>query len=253
MSTWISEPLARPHPGPALRRAALGLAALTAAGCMPAAGGFGLLPFGPRPAPAPEMVVADGVAVAGPEGYCVDPVGTRQRGGAAFVLFGACAALTGEGRLPARRAVLSAAVSPPGDGPAVAGDAAAMVAFFETAAGRALLSRSGEAAAVRLISSEMRDGVLYLRLTDSSPFEGATVAGDYWRALFDVGPHVISLSAIPLQNRPLGPEGTRALLESFVARTRAANAAAASAAADGVPEAAPSAPEMEQQGLDRPL
>jgi hypothetical protein len=125
----------------------------------------------------------------------------------------------------ARRALLSAAVSPPGDGPVVAADAAALVAFFEGEAGRALLSRSGDAAQVRLIDSELRDGVLFLRLADTSPFEGAEVSAEYWRAVFDVGAHVVSLAAIPLARRPLRPDGARALLESFVARTRAANAA----------------------------
>lgn len=223
MSTWTSDGPARRGARAALRRVAVGLAALAAAGCMPATGGPAFLSFAARPAPAPAVVVAGGVAIAGPEGYCVDPVGTRERAGGAFVLFGACAALTGEGRLPPRRALLSAAVSPPGDGPLVASDPAALVGFFESEAGRALLSRSGEAARVRLIRSEVRDGVLWLRLSDTSPFEGAEVAADYWRAVFDVGPHVVSLAAIPLARRPLAPEGARALLESFVARTRAAN------------------------------
>jgi len=241
MSTWTSE--RRPGPGPRPlpaaaspavarfpgRPAALALAVLCLGGCAEGVGPQGLaMAAAGSPAasaPAPAIRVARGaVAIAAPPGYCIDPAGTRDGRGGAFALLGSCAAMTGEGQPPPRRALLTVAVSPPGDGPAVADTLETLTGFFASETGRRLIARSGEAADVTLLSAHVRDSVLYLRLRDESAFDGAEVAAEYWRAVMDVGRHVLSLSAIPLATRPLRPEAALALLEEFATRTRAENA-----------------------------
>lgn len=232
MSTWTSEHRhggreGRPS-GARPRAAVLVLAVLALAGCgeeMRLAS-LGSALSGNAPAAAPALRVARGaVAIAGPAGYCVDPVSTRDGRNGAFVLLGSCAAMTGTGRPPTRQAVLTAAVSPPGDGPPVAESAELLASFFGSTVGRGMIARSGRPEDVTLLSAHAHDGVLYLRLRDESPFEGAAVAPDYWRAVLDAGRHVISLSAIPLAARPLRADATLALLEEFLARIRTENAA----------------------------
>lgn len=215
MSTWTS------------RRLPQGLAAtglLVLAGCFEGFGGFG---FGPAAGDAPELaeVTAAEIAVAGPRGYCIDPVGTRENETSAFVLLGSCAALNGSARAahPDRLAVLTATVSVGSDGPSVADTLAELAAFFETPQGRAGLSRSGAANSVTLLDSRSRDGVLYLRVADTSPFSGPPVADSYVRAIFDVGPHLVTLSVVPLADPALDGDAARALLDEFVRRVRREN------------------------------
>lgn len=216
MSTWTSErgrraTLARVVGG------LFGAMTLGLSGCMASE---------PSSGRTSQPVAQGAVVVAGPPGYCIDPVATRVRTTGGFVLLGACAALSEEGPAPARLAALTAAVSPAGEAPAVADTSQMLVAFLSTAPGRALLSRSGDGATVEVLDSRTRDGMLFLHLRDESPFDGAEVTADYWRALLDVGPHVVSLSVLPLADRPLSEDDARALLDSFIAATRKATAAA---------------------------
>ncbi|MBK5928043.1 hypothetical protein CCR87_12015 [Rhodobaculum claviforme] len=210
--------------------AAAGMAVLGLSGCM--AGGEDT-------APATKAVANGAVVIAGPAGYCVDPVATRERRSGAFVLLGACAALMGEGRPPPRRAVLTAAVSPAGEAPPVADSADMLAAYLATPPGRALLSRSETAATVTVLDSRVQDGVLFVHLRDTSPFDGAEVLAEYWRAILDIGPHAVSLSVLPLAERPLAATDARILLTRFIAATRAATAARSEAVQPGAgrPEA----------------
>jgi len=201
MSTWISD----------LRT--LGLAApLLLSACFDG--------FGAADAPEVMRVARDSVAIGGPRGYCVDPVGTRDNSRGAFVLMGSCAALNGTARAqhPDRLAVLTATVSTDPGGPRVADSLDDLAAAFATEAGRAMLSRSGDAATVEVIEVQPLRGILFLHLRDSSPFEGPAIAQDYWRAVLDVGDRMVMLSVIPLESPPLGSLAARAILESFLDR-----------------------------------
>jgi hypothetical protein len=220
MSTWIFEP-----------RRALLVAPLLLAACL---AGFGLS----RQAPEVARVAGDTVAIAGPAGYCVDPVGTRETSNGAFVLLGSCAALNGPGAPhPGRLAVLTASVAAQPGEPAVAELVDELAAVFTTEAGLAMLSRSGEADSVTLLETEPRDGVLYLRLRDTSGFDGPPVAEEYWRAILDAGGRMVMLSVIPLVEPQMSSEAAHGLLQAFVARVRRENAPAAPVAAEETREA----------------
>ena len=217
MSTWICDP-----------RLTLIAAAFLLAGCLE---GFGA---GAR---APETVrVAGGeVTIGGPDGYCIDPQGSSESEASSFVLLGSCAALREDpdGPHPDRLAVLTATVSKSAGGPRVADTLDDLAEVFASPAGRAMLSRSGDAESVTLLETQESDGVLLLRLQDESPHDGPEVAREYWRAVLDAGERMVMLSVIPLSSRPLSADAGRALLDAFLARVQGENAAAEEAPASG--------------------
>lgn len=198
MFTWTSRPLAA------------AFAPLLLAGCLD---GFGQ----GREAVEVVRVLDGGVAIGGPAGYCVDPVGMRDNADGAFVLLGSCAALSGDGaaRHPGHLAVLTASVTPRAGGPAVAEIAEEMAAHFASEAGRAMLSRSGRAETVTLRAVEAQEGALSLHVSDSSDFAGPEVAQDYLRAVFDLGDSIVMLSVVPLAAQPMEPQAVQALLDAF--------------------------------------
>lgn len=173
-----------------------------------------------------SMSVADGsVVVAGPPGFCVDQGASHTGAAGAFVLFGSCASISGnlEAGRPPIRAVLTAAVSAGAQGGSVAGSEAELTGFFRSVAGRQALSRSGDAATVKILSIAHVDGVMVIHARDSSPFPGQAVTPDYWRALFDLNGHIVTLSVIGVPQAPFTDASGLATLEQFVGYVRGAS------------------------------
>lgn len=212
MSTWTS-------------RAAALLLVLATSACVE-----GLAPAGSAPR---AITVAGGAVVAsGPAGYCVDRQASRDGDAGAFVLFGTCAALSGTPAAgqPASPVVLTASVTPGApDEAAFAASFPAMARFFASPPGRAALSRAGNADSVRLGPVTSRDGTLILSLTDSAVHPGQHVEPGYWRAVLALRGHLVTLSVMSLASRPLPAAEKRRILDAFIARMRAANAAPATA------------------------
>ena len=210
MSTWISS------------RAALAGAALLLAGCdvmdRVGTGGDGTVE---------SVDVAGGaVTIAGPRGYCVDPETTRD-GAAPVVVLGSCAALAGSSDAPRpdRGAVLTASVVQTGMQMPPIGDALDELAdFLASEPGRAALSRAGDAGSVEVLETAEREGVLFVRLSDVSAFDGPEIAPDYRRAIFELGGHIVTLSALSPAAHPLDDSGREVALEAFVRAVMAANA-----------------------------
>ncbi|MBC7157385.1 MAG: hypothetical protein H5U20_07705 [Rhodobacteraceae bacterium] len=206
MSTWTSS-------------AGILALALSVSGCVP----------GVTPAPAVRRLdVAGGaVTLAAPPGFCVDRTALRDRPTGAFVLFGSCAALAPgpfSGR-PSQPAVLAATVAPPrrpGEAP-IAGNEAAFAALVQTPAGRAALSRSGDAGSLAVHAVRTVPGAVLLDLEDRGAFDGPRVAPRYWRALIDAGDRLVTLSVLAPRAQPLAPEAGLGLLDAFIDRVHAAN------------------------------
>lgn len=206
MSTWTSKARA------ALALIPVLLSACVAGDILPAGGGVS------------RVAVSDGaVVIAGPPGYCIDREATRTGDGNAFVLLGSCAVLGG-GQAPAAQAVLTASVlaGAPTSQPLVAAFPE-MAAFFRSPAGRAALSRSGQAADVTVRQIETVKDVMVLRLSDTSTISGASVEPDYWRAVFSVRGRIVSLSVLAMKAQPMAAAGQRRVLDTFVARVRREN------------------------------
>ena len=210
MSTWISS------------RAGLAAAAALLAGCLD----------GLRGDSTTESIdVAGGaVTIAGPRGYCIDPEGT-QEGATPVVLRGSCAALSGarDAPRPDRAAVLSAAVIETGTRMPPIGDALDELAdFLASEPGRATLSRAGDADSVEVLDTGAREGVLFVRLSDTSSFDGPEIEPEYRRAIFEIGAHIVTLSVLSPAGRPLDDDARQVTLEAFVRSVLAASSDAGS-------------------------
>lgn len=202
-----------------LRRAGLAMLVLVLSGCLPQPGSLALL----GGAPVQAVRVSDnGVTVVGPDGYCVDPVSSRERAAGSFVILGSCATLNGTGAGPGKPAVLTALVSPPSDPPLVP-SVADLERFFRSDAGRAALAHDGAAASVTLLRIDARDPVLFLKLRDTSADRPADLSDRSWRAIFPLRGRLVALSVAGHDDLPVGDADMRRTLDRFVAALRAAN------------------------------
>lgn len=223
----------------------IGRAARVAAcllGCVIVPGCAGDIGFGGSvQAPSEVAVTADRIIVTGPEGYCVDPTATRDRGDTGFVLLGNCAAIANSGRAlqPAIPAVLTAAVSAPSDGGNLADSLDELDSFFRSEDGLRLISRSGDPATVTVLDTAMEGDVFFLHATDTSVGAIDGVHSDYWRAYLDVGRRIATLSVIALEDRALTREESLATLRDFVLAVQAANLVEPDAPVAQVPPPAP--------------
>jgi hypothetical protein len=205
-----------------LRHFGIALATLTVlSGCVGTGGGFAL----PKPAPEQIRVANKEVLIAGPKGFCVDPTETQDKGDSAFVLLGSCAAIANSRSKPHPKvpAILTATVSRKTANPPITNSMPALTVFFTTKAGRAALSRDGNADTVEVVKTLDRDGVFYIRARDSSSDTLAGAADEYWRALFDVNGRIVSASVFGLREHPIPSATGFDVLQGFTNRIRTQN------------------------------
>lgn len=226
MSTWTSR--------------IAGLAMLSA---LAACGGGGGGLAGGTPAARDAIVTGDGIVIAGPEGFCVDPGSTRDQGDTAFVLLGNCAAISNSRRAgqPAVPAVLTAALSAAGETGQIADNLYELDAFFRSDEGRRLLSRSQDAATVTVLDGSIEGDVFFLHAADTSagPVDG--LQDSYWRAYLDLGDRIVTLSVLAMEDRALSDGDSVATLRDFIRSVRAANAGPAPAGSALTPPPPPAA------------
>lgn len=213
MSTWTNK----------LRL--LGVASLLS-GCL-GTGGVQAPPVSPNApsgAPPTRMAVAGGtVLLAAPKGFCIDRLASRETHGAeALAVFSSCRRLGAGLFTPAPRypALLTAAVSPPGRVIEIDDHKPALEAFFASVPGRELLSRAGRTETVVIHHNFAHDGVWYLHLNDSAPFQWGDVQVDYWRALLPVNGRMVTLSVLNPSRDPISKADGFELLQQFVTEMR---------------------------------
>lgn len=161
-----------------------------------------------------SVALLDGAVVAAaPAGYCIAPGAGQRAADSAVVIMGRCSA-TGT----AEPAVLTLTVGQAGSAGAMAGGGAALVTYFQSAEGRAALSRSGQAADVEVLSAQEGEGAFLLRVRDRE-------AGDYWRALTGLRGRLVTVSATGPEGQALTEAKGRALVQAAVAALRRANPA----------------------------
>jgi len=172
------------------------------------------------------LVTSAPVRVGGPSGLCVDPTATRSSGDTGFVLLGNCAVVSGSrfAAQPAVPAVLTAAISAPGDAGEISGNLEALDGFFRSDEGRGLLSRSGDRDTVTVLGSAVEGNVFYLHARDSArgPIDG--VGDSYWRAYLDLGDRIATLTILARAEQPLSDTQSLDTLRQFVAAIQSANA-----------------------------
>ena len=211
MSTWTSS----------ARRALVLAAALALGGCV--------MPFGGGPAPATMALTEGGPVIAAPMGFCVDESQSHEAGTEAFVLFGSCASLSrsSDAERPPAKAVLTASVTAAAPGAApLAKSFKELERYFKSETGRAALSRTGDAATVKVVRTQVSGDALLIELTDSAAPGANRVQARSWRGLIEIGGRIISFSVLGLADEPLNSTTMRMLAGDFAAALRAANGVA---------------------------
>ena len=178
-----------------------------------------------------------GVTLAGPRGFCVDRASSDANADPAVVVFGNCAAISGNpfSEQPKKPALLTASVARlSAPEAAIGATMSAVDGFFRSEKGRAVLSRTGRAESVDVLESLAEDGAYYVRIEDRSPRAVPGADATYWRSYFDLGANVVSASAIGFERAPLSRDEGLKLLRDF----RAASLGATGSAAVPVPASA---------------
>ena len=193
----------------------------------PMASLFGALPG--RGGPTETTVTASNIRIGGPEGFCIDTQSGQDDGLSAFVMLTNCSVLAGRSNLTGEaRAVLTASVRQNADGP-IATRLGEVDQILRSEAGRATLSRSGDAATVTVLDSFAQDNTLYLRLRDTSTALQADTTDEHWRAIFDLDAALVTLAVQGVASDPLSPDTGLRLLQTYAARVKTLNGLAAPA------------------------
>ncbi len=171
-------------------------------------------------------LASGGPVIAGPVGFCIDPTQTQEDGENAFVLLGSCASLSRDASVarPAARAVLTASVTPamPGSVP-LAKSFKQIDSYFRSEAGRAAISRSGDAETVKVVRTVTSGDLLLIELTDNAPSGANPVQARSWRGLMEIRGRIVSFTVLGLAEEPLNTTTMRMLANDFAAALRAAN------------------------------
>ena len=156
-------------------------------------------------------VLGGAVTVAAPSGYCVDKASARSQGDGAVVLIGRC---NGQSQSPP--AVISVTIGTAGSAGVMASGSAALAAFFQSTAGRAALSRSGQAETVQILAASETGGAFLLHVAEAGQ-------GDYWRAVFGLSGRLVTLSVQGTAGAALDAASGRRLLGAAISTLQKAN------------------------------
>jgi hypothetical protein len=171
-------------------------------------------------------VAGEPVAIAAPGGFCIDEASTTSGPRGAFVLVSDCGLLGKPGgRTPPVGAVMTASISANPDLVAEGGETTLddLEAFLETSRGRAVLGRSGDGGATRVLQATRRGDVLYVLVEDRGQQPMPGVEERFWRAFMTVNGRMAALSIQGFEGASPGPEATLRYLSAFAALLRAAN------------------------------
>ena len=198
-----------------MRLPALALACASLAGCdvPPGLGGSS------QPVQAMFLLGGD-VVVNAPDGYCIDQGASRSRSG--FAVMAGCALVSDAQIMPFRDGLITVQVGEAGTA-AVAGSEGALRELLASAAGVGLLSSSGDPAAVTIDRLDSQSNLVSVHFTDATPppFDGLEQAE--WRAFFDLGDRLATVTVRGFARAPMSEAAGLALLQQAVAALQAAN------------------------------
>lgn len=168
-----------------------------------------------------SMALADGeVVVATPTGYCIDERTSRPARG--FVVMAGCALVSDEPSMPAIDGLITVQVGE-ADTAFVADDEEALRTLLATAQGASVLSPTGDPTAIEIDRLESRDGVVYVHFLDQSPPPADGLEQLEWRAFFDLGTRLATVTIRGFERTPLDTDDGLSLLRRAVATIRDAS------------------------------
>lgn len=203
------------------------------AGCLGDAGG-GFTGFPGMKAPPTTRLAGFGVIIEGPEGFCIDRSTKTSNSQSGFVVLGACAAISNNPLdvMPPIRAVLTASVSHVTD--VAMATPEQLKQYITSSLGKASLAQSGSAAHIKILETQTVDGVLLVHVRDTSPNRANVLADKYWRGMFAVNDHLVSLTVTALHTHPFADRTGKRLLREFIAQIQHLNPAKAENAQGGI-------------------
>lgn len=178
-----------------------------------------------------SVALGQGAVVAtSPAGYCVDDQASQTARD--FAIMAPCATLGAGEAMPDVIGIATVQVGPAESGD-VAADEIALRDYLITDDGAQLLSQSGDAADVDILSSQAFDSQVMIHFADAGPPPLDGLQREEWRAFTNINGRLVTIGVRGLAAAPLteGPGAT--LLKLMLAGVEAA----ASAAEDAEPEA----------------
>jgi len=160
--------------------------------------------------------------VASPEGYCIDTRSSRDRRG--FVVMAGCALVSSDPRMPLTDGLLTVQVGDAGTA-IVDGGEETLREVLATAGGVALLSATGDPTDIEVDALDSRNGIVYVHFSDAGPPPAAGLENLEWRAFFDLGGRLATVSLRGFERAPIDSRAGLTLLLRATEIIRAANAA----------------------------
>lgn len=195
-----------------MRHMVLGLVGCVAvAGCTP-------------PSPSRSVFLASGDIVAVPPvGYCVDMDASQPQNN--FALLAPCASLGGDERVPNVIGVATVQVGPAESGQ-IAQDEIALRDFLITDAGNALLSQSGTADDVDILSTQAFGDQVMVHFVDRGAPPVPGLQRQEWRAFRNINGRLVTISVRGLAAEPLQDGPGAGLLKLVIAGVQPATSQA---------------------------
>lgn len=160
-----------------------------------------------------------------PPGYCVDNVTSSPARD--FAVLAPCASLGVEAPAPDVVGLVTVLAGAEGSG-AMAVDEIALRDFLITDSGKALLSQSGNAGDIRVLSTQAFNDQVMVHFTDAGEPPLAGLQNEEWRAFRDVGGRLVTVGVRGLAVAPLQDGPGASLLKLVIAGIRTAGDAPAS-------------------------
>jgi hypothetical protein len=110
--------------------------------------------------------------------------------------------------------VLTAAISEASDGGSISESLGDLDTYFRSEGGRALLSRTQDAESVNVIETLVEADQFLIHASDTSTGAMEGVAQDYWRAYFDMGSRIATLSVFALDGETVSREDSLGALRA---------------------------------------
>ena len=168
----------------------------------------------PEPTTTRSVTLGDGtIAATSPNGYCVDTVASQPRSD--FAVMAPCATL-GNGAIPDVIGMATVQVGPAESG-VIALDEIALRDFLITDAGARLLSRSGDADDITILSTQAFSNQVMIHFTDRGRPPIAGLQSEEWRAFREVDGRLVTIGVRGLASSPLQDGPGAALLKRIIA------------------------------------
>ncbi|EBA13703.1 hypothetical protein [Roseobacter sp. CCS2] len=158
-----------------------------------------------------------------PAGYCVDDVASQTARD--FAILAPCATLGALAGVPAVIGFATVQVGPADSG-SVAADELALRDYLITQDGARLLSQSGDAKDVDILSSQAFNSQVMIHFTDAGPPPFAGLQQEEWRAFTNINGRLVTVGVRGLAVAPLNEGPGATLLKLVLAGVQAATTAA---------------------------